>query len=211
MKEDQILAVVSIALGILGLIPAYPWIRTKLDRGPKYRTLALEWTLELADRRGKLAHFCRRQHIQVVHGELSEIWIPDLRATGRISGTIVDGEKPDLQESIGGVLSACKHFHPPVLKGQKRTVEWTNDLLESFPKNDENFDYTPIVKTDYFQWIVKFPKGRPCKTASLQASSLGGSKRPLDKRLRIEKDGSSITATVKKPKVHQKITLFWTW
>lgn len=231
MSTDRIPAWLGVALALLALTPTLldPSWQIRIAYGsviillfvvtaliynsiPKaqYHTLANKFVIRILKEDGSLANISLEQRVRVNCRQLQEIWRRNITADGIIQNFLIDGQPPDIEESAGGCLSVCKHFKTPLLRGNEVTIVWTNDYLNSFTAESENFMHEVVGRTDYLELIVEFPEGRPCRSSTLHEWIPNGPAYLLPNPS-SEQHGKILRAVVKRPREGHTIRLDWEW
>lgn len=187
------------------------WLREDATSGT-YEVLDYDATLELRDRRGKVAIFKRREKVRFLQDHVIALqeWVwgdGELLADYRCSpGVPVDRYRDGLKQVI---LISLRET-----KGRGEVLEFNSErkIKDGFTTESEWFQIELNYKTRQLRMATIFPKKRPCKRAVLvernrnRTAVLG---RSHFSRL---PDGRQVVSwEVRNPLINELLTLKWDW
>jgi hypothetical protein len=231
MTVDRVLAIVGIVVGvpaflalfvesvhrreailaliIIALVIGFRMFVTYQSNKPQFEVLEVRKRFTIHDSAGTSAHFEGSRKMKANFKGVSEFWHRNIIQDGTISNIQIDGNAPDVTETVCGTTHLCKRFSWPLERGQVITTILSYDLTGSFcnPKHEGVIHNNPF-KTDSVEMIVELP--RPCIKAEFRRTYIGEEGELLPPPT-LANGNKLISAQVKKPQVGASYHLEWDW
>lgn len=198
----------AVAILVLLIVAAFVWFAWRFNKAV-FTILEVHKVIRFLSPDGRSARLVRTQKARTNH-PTSEFWFRGMASDGRIENIKIDGTAPDRLVHELGTIHACKQFHHPLKPGTVSTIRLEYDLLDSFPGATESLLHTVSESAKELRLEVEFHPGRTCRSARLFRRYSGGEKL-LDGVAQRTEDGSSISATLKRPRVGTEYELEWDW
>jgi hypothetical protein len=175
--------------------------------GAPYAVLDFEATLVLHDTRGAVATFRRTEHVQLEQDRVSTI-LDSFWGDG-VMLTSYQHSAGSIEESFrdAGYRHVVIGLNRKMQRGDQLRFTVERQAMEAFLQEHEWVETTLARPTKKLRRSIIFPKGRPCRVATLHHKG-----RELPLTIRPLPGGKTlVTFQVDNPEILTPYTVTWTW
>jgi hypothetical protein len=203
--KGEFLIGILLLLLVLGLA-IYYWHQ----KCPMVTQLEVSKVLTFKDAQASSASLEQTVKARANHKGLTEYWIGNLSADGRVTNICIDGKPPDLTETLIKDLRIGKRFNRAKKYWEEFSLHVTMDAVNCFPEKTEGLIHIVDHETRTLKIEVIFHEGKPVRQ-SWATLRLGAEVYDVSPPPEISENGRRLYFEVKNPRLSGHYFIEWNW